>query len=65
MQVLAASALLAVFLMWAGSAVSWTQLASDGWKRVGLLGLVLLASAVIYFTAIWASGLKLRRLLKP
>ncbi|MDP2370379.1 murein biosynthesis integral membrane protein MurJ [Rhodoferax sp.] len=65
LQVLAASALLAVFLMWAASAVSWTQMASESWKRVGLLGLVLLASAAIYFSAIWASGLKLRRLLKP
>lgn len=65
LQVLAASALLAVFLMWAASAVSWTQMAAESWKRVGLLGLVLLASAVIYFSAIWASGLKLRRLLKP
>src|SRR3990167_10385422 len=39
LQVLAASALLAVFLMWAASAVAWTQMASEGWKRVGLLGL--------------------------
>ena len=64
-QVVAASALLAVFLMWAASAAPWTQMASEGWKRVGLMGLVLLASALIYFLAIWASGLKLRRLLKP
>ncbi|MEN9397277.1 MAG: murein biosynthesis integral rane protein MurJ, partial [Pseudomonadota bacterium] len=65
LQVLAASALLAVFLMWAASAVGWTQMAAVGWKRVGLLAGVLLVSALIYFSAIWASGLKLKRLLKP
>lgn len=65
LQVLAASALLAVFLMWAAGAVAWTQMASASWRRVGLLAGVLLVSALIYFSAIWASGLKLKRLLKP
>lgn len=65
LQVLAASALLAVFLMWAAGAVAWTQMASASWRRVGLLAGVLSVSALIYFSAIWASGLKLKRLLKP
>ena len=65
LQVLAASALLAVFLMWAAGAVAWTQMASASWRRVGLLAGVLLVSVLIYFSAIWASGLKLKRLLKP
>jgi putative peptidoglycan lipid II flippase len=37
---------------------------SESLKRVGLLALVMVASAVIYFTALWASGLKLRQFLR-
>jgi putative peptidoglycan lipid II flippase len=62
LQVLAASALLAVFLMWASSAFAWTQLQSARWTRIGLLVLSLAGSAVIYFGALWAAGLKLRQL---
>ena len=64
LQVIAACALLAVFLMWANSAVNWTQLRSESFKRVWLLALVLLASAAIYFVALWAAGLKLREFLR-
>jgi len=62
MQVLAASALLAVFLMWAASAQSWTGLRSEAWKRAMWLALALLTSAPLYFGALWAAGLKLRQL---
>ena len=61
LQVVAASALLAVFLMWATSAVPWDRMPGEHWKRVGLMALVLLASAAIYFASIWASGLKLKQ----
>ncbi|MGC1174882.1 murein biosynthesis integral membrane protein MurJ [Polaromonas sp.] len=64
LQVLAATALLAVFLMWAAQAVSWTGLRAEAFKRIGLLALVLLASAAIYFGALWATGLKLRKLMR-
>ena len=64
LQVLAASALLAVFLMWASSAFHWTQLQSARWTRIGLLVLCLAGSAVIYFGALWAAGLKLRQLVR-
>ena len=64
LQVLAASALLAVFLMWASSAFHWTQLQSASLKRIGLLVLFLMGSAVIYFGALWASGLRLRQLVR-
>ena len=64
MQVIAACALLAVFLMWAGSAFDWTQLRSESLKRIGLLALVLIASAAIYFVALWAAGLKLRQFVR-
>ena len=64
LQVFAASALLAVFLLWAADAVSWTGLKSAMFQRIGLLALVLCASAAIYFVALWISGLKLRQLIR-
>jgi putative peptidoglycan lipid II flippase len=64
-QVLAACALLAIFLMWANASIDWLALRAHGVKRIGYLTLVLLGSAVIYFTALWATGLKLRKLLRP
>ena len=64
LQVIAACALLAVFLMWANSAFNWTQLRSESFKRIWLLAFVLLASAAIYFGALWAAGLKLREFLR-
>jgi putative peptidoglycan lipid II flippase len=63
-QVLAASALLAVFLLWAAGAVSWIGLKSHYLQRIGLLALVLTVSGVIYFAALRVSGLKLRQLLR-
>jgi putative peptidoglycan lipid II flippase len=63
-QVIAASALLAVFLMWSASALDWTGLRSESLKRIGLMALVLIASAAIYFIALWAAGLKIRKLLQ-
>jgi putative peptidoglycan lipid II flippase len=64
LQVLAASALMAVFLMWANTAVPWIALRSHVFQRIGLLALVILAGAAIYFVACWAAGLKLRALLR-
>lgn len=64
LQVIAACALLAVFLMWANSAFAWTQLRSESFKRIWLLALVLIGSGAIYFVAIWAAGLKLRQFLR-
>ncbi|AEG93887.1 murein biosynthesis integral membrane protein MurJ [Ramlibacter tataouinensis] len=61
LQVLAATALLAVFLMWAAGAFPWVQLRAEGYKRVGLLALTLLGSFAIYFGALWAAGVKLRQ----
>ena len=61
LQVLAASALLAVLLMWAAAAFPWVQWRNQPWVRIGALGGVLAASAAIYFGALWAAGLKLRQ----
>jgi putative peptidoglycan lipid II flippase len=63
-QVLAASALLAVFLLWAAGRVSWIGLKDAYLQRIGLLALVLCVSAAIYFAALWFSGLKLRQLVR-
>lgn len=64
LQVIAACVLLAVFLIWANGAFAWIQMRSEGWKRVGLLALILSASIAIYFGAIWAAGLKLRQFIR-
>ena len=64
LQVFAASALLAVFLLWAAASVSWTELRAVYFQRIGLMALVLGVSAAIYFGVLWVSGLKLRELLR-
>ena len=64
LQVLAATALLALFLMWAASSLPWTGPAVRDLQRVGVLALVLAGSAGIYFVALWAAGLNLRGLLR-
>jgi putative peptidoglycan lipid II flippase len=63
-QVIAASALLAVFLLWAVEAVSWTGLKGQALQRIGLLTVVLAASALVYFGVLWVGGLKLRLLMR-
>jgi putative peptidoglycan lipid II flippase len=64
LQVIAASSLLAVFLLWSAQSVDWVAMQSSVFMRIGLLALVLSASGAIYFGACWAAGLKLRALLK-
>lgn len=64
LQVLAATALLAVFLMWAASAFHWTQLQAQAWTRIGLLALLLVGAGAVYFGAAWAAGLKLRQFIR-
>jgi len=64
LQVLAASALLTVFLMWAASAFDWTRLQSQVGLRIGLLALLVLGAAAIYLGAVWAAGLRFRQFLK-
>ena len=64
LQVLAATALLAVFLLWASGAVGWITLRAATLQRIGLLAAVIFAAAAIYFVALWISGLKLRQLMR-
>jgi putative peptidoglycan lipid II flippase len=63
-RILAASSLLAVFLLLAASAVDWTGLRSHSLQRIGLMALVLLGSSAIYFVALRLFGLPLRPLLR-
>ena len=61
LQVLAATALLAVFLMWAAQALPWLQWRGEAAKRAVAMAGILAASGLIYFGALWAAGLKLRQ----
>ena len=64
LQVLAAAALMAVFLMWANGNWAWTQMPGQKLQRVGLLGGVIVGAAAIYFVAALAAGLKWRQFLR-
>ena len=64
LQVLLATGLLTVLLVLAAQHVDWTGLrAQPGLRIVQLLG-VLLASALLYFGALWLTGLRLKSFLK-
>jgi putative peptidoglycan lipid II flippase len=64
MQVLAASALLAVFLMWSAGSVNWTAFEGGRLLRVGLLAAIVVGSGLLYFAALMLSGLKLRQFVR-
>jgi putative peptidoglycan lipid II flippase len=61
LQVLAASALLGIFLMWAAGSFPWVQWRAEPLRRAGTLALVLAGAAAIYFAALVATGVKLRQ----
>jgi len=63
-QVVAATALLSVFLMWAASHVQWVGPSVHDLSRFLVLALVMAGSALIYFASLWASGLKLRQFVR-
>lgn len=65
LQVLAASALLAVFLLWGAQHVAWIGLRAHSLERVGWLALLLCSAAGVYFAVLRLTGLKLRSILKP
>jgi putative peptidoglycan lipid II flippase len=64
LQVLAATALLTVFLMWAAGAFDWTRLQAQAGLRIGLLALLVAGGAAIYLGAVWAAGLRFRQFLR-
>ncbi len=64
LQVVAASALLAVLLAWGAQHFDWVEMKAQRLQRIGLLAVMMAAAAVLYFGALWAAGLKLRQLLR-
>ena len=64
LQVLAASALLAVYLMWLAARVDWVALQAHAFQRVGLLARSVLGAALIYFISLTLAGVKLRQFVR-
>ena len=64
LQVIAASALLAVLLLWGSQHFDWVEMKGQTLRRAGLLGALMVAAGVLYFGALWAAGLRLRQMLR-
>jgi putative peptidoglycan lipid II flippase len=64
LQVVAASALLAVLLIWGSEHFDWVQMRAHSLQRVGLLALLIAGGMVLYFGALWVAGLQLRKMLR-
>jgi putative peptidoglycan lipid II flippase len=64
LQVLAASALMAVFLLWSAAAVPWTAFEGERLLRVGLLAATVAGAAALYFAVLALSGLPLRQFIR-
>ncbi|MCW5234534.1 murein biosynthesis integral membrane protein MurJ [Verminephrobacter eiseniae] len=64
LQVLAASALLALLLVWGAQHFDWIGMQGRVLQRVGWLAALLAAAALLYFGALWAAGLNLRQMLR-
>jgi putative peptidoglycan lipid II flippase len=64
LQVLAGSALLVVYLLWAANSVDWIALRSESFKRIVLLAATLVGAVLVYLGAVWAAGLNPRQFLR-
>ena len=64
LQVLAASCLMAVLLLWALDHFAWLAMRAHSLQRAGLLALLVVAAALLYFAVLWVGGLRLRSLLR-
>ena len=64
LQVLAASCLMAVLLLWASDHFAWLAMRAYSLQRAGLLALLVVAAALLYFAVLWVGGLRLRSLLR-
>lgn len=64
LQVLAGSALLVIYLLWAANAFAWVELRSESFKRIGLLALLIVGAGVVYLGAVWAAGLNPRQFVR-
>lgn len=64
LQVVAASALLCVYLLWMQGQVDWIAMHAHKGLRVLALALILAGAAVLYLGSAWAAGMDLRRFLR-
>ena len=64
LQVIAASALLTVFLMLANGAFPWTQMRSQSMYRILVLTTIMTGSVALYFMALRLAGLNLRQFVR-
>jgi putative peptidoglycan lipid II flippase len=64
LQVLAGSALLMVYLLWAAHNFDWLAMREESFKRIALMAGVLTGAVLIYLGAVWAAGLNLRQFLR-
>lgn len=65
LQVLAASSVLAVFLMWSSAHFSWLAMQTQPWYRLGLLGLLVVISVAIYLGMALLAGVPLQQMIRP
>ena len=63
LQVVAASALLAVFLLWVGGQVEWVH-GVVAWRRIVTLALTVLGAGVVYFGVLLLAGVQLRQFVR-
>jgi putative peptidoglycan lipid II flippase len=61
LQVVAGTALLAVFLTWGANSFPWVQWRSQPWLRIGALAGFLAGAALLYFGALALAGVRLRQ----
>jgi putative peptidoglycan lipid II flippase len=64
LQVIAASALLAVFLLWGAQSFNWTAFEGGRLLRVGLLAAIVVGAALLYFVSLILAGVKLRQFVR-
>jgi len=63
LQVLAASALMAIFLIWGAQAFPWVGLREQMGHRIALLAALIAGAVVLYFVALTAAGMRLKDVL--
>lgn len=64
LQVVAASCLMGVLLLWGSDHFAWEQMRARSLQRAGLLALLIAAAALLYFAVLRVGGLRLRSLLR-
>jgi putative peptidoglycan lipid II flippase len=64
LQVVAASAVLAIYLLWASNGLTWLGAPGGAWARVLQLVLVLGGAVTLYFVVLLLGGVKLREFVR-